>query len=272
LEILNTGTSNIDLRGLYIYDAVRFDFDDSELGTTLAPNARIIIASKKTAFLMRYGSGLPLAGSFSGNLSDSGETITIQAANDAIIRRVSYQDVNGWPAEADGTGASLVLIAPSEFATENAATSWRSSVTNTGNPGTSDALTLAAWMLSAGQSNANTDPDNDGMNNLLEYALGGNPIIADAHLLPKIKFQTYALPNTPGTYAVLEHNLRFATDDLVITWESTNSLTAAWTTDDVVLVSNTRSSPTSNALLHRSPTPVDSHLKKFWRLRVNLRP
>jgi hypothetical protein len=272
LEILNTGTSNIDLRGLYIYDAVRFDFDDSELGTTLAPNARIIIASKKTAFLMRYGSGLPLAGSFSGNLSDSGETITIQAANDAIIRRVSYQDVNGWPAEADGTGASLVLIAPSEFATENAATSWRSSVTKTGNPGTSDALTLAAWMLSAGQSNANTDPDNDGMNNLLEYALGGNPIIADAHLLPKIKFQTYALPNTPGTYAVLEHNLRFATDDLVITWESTNSLTAAWTTDDVVLVSNTRSSPTSNALLHRSPTPVDSHLKKFWRLRVNLRP
>jgi hypothetical protein len=110
------------LGGIYIDDAVQFDFDNSVLGTTLAPGARLLLVTNQSAFEYRYGSSLPVAGTFSGNLSNSGETITLRAADDAIIRLVGYLDTAGWPAEADGAGSSLVAITPAEFSADRTPT------------------------------------------------------------------------------------------------------------------------------------------------------
>ncbi len=67
--------------------------------------------------------------------------------------------------------------------------------------GTSLQLTVAAsgygsWIdtpafgLTAGQKGATQDPENDGMSNLLEFVLNGNPSISDPSILPKLGVTT----------------------------------------------------------------------------------
>jgi outer membrane receptor protein involved in Fe transport len=41
-----------------------------------------------------------------------------------------------------------------------------------------------AFGLTAGQKGENADPDNDGMANLLEFVLNGNPSVSDPSILP----------------------------------------------------------------------------------------
>ena len=271
IEILNTGTSPVDLRGLYIDDAVQFDFDNSLLGTTLASGARLLLVANQSAFEFRYGTHLPVAGAYSGNLSNSGETITLRTADDAIIRQVSYLDTAGWPAEADGAGSSLVPITPADFSADSNADGWRASLTHTGNPGSSDAILFPAWLAAHGQTDPAADPDGDGLSNLLEYALGGSPTSDDQALSLRLSFQDFSADATPVSHPVLTHFQRTAADSVVVLVETAADLTSIWTTDAVML-SRTRNTDGTETLVHRTADPTTTHPQKFWRLRVLLRP
>jgi hypothetical protein len=154
LEILNPSAASVDLRGLFIDDAIQFDFANSLLGTTLEHGGRLLLVANVSAFEFRYGSGLSVAGTYSGNLANSGETITLRATDDSIIRQVAYGDADGWPVAADGAGFSLVAVTPADCSADGQADGWRASLTSTGNPGTSDAILFPAWLASHGQ----TDP------------------------------------------------------------------------------------------------------------------
>jgi hypothetical protein len=264
LEILNTGTTPVDLRGLYIDDAVQFDFINSLLGTTLAPGGRLLLVANQSAFEFRFGSAVAVAGTYSGNLANSGETITLRAADDAIIRQVSYLDTADWPVAADGVGYSLVGITPADFSTDTNADGWRASLTHTGNPGGSDAILFPAWLAAHGQIDPAADPDGDGFSNLLEYAFGGSPTSGDQALGLRLSFQDFNAP-------VLTHFQRTAADSVVVLVESAADLTSSWTPDAVPL-SRSRNSDGTETLVHRAADPTTAHPQKFWRLRVRLRP
>jgi hypothetical protein len=270
LEILNPGGASVDLRGLYIFDALQFDFDNSVLGSTLAPGARLLVVANRSAFEFRYGSGLPVAGSYSGNLANSGETVTLQAADDSIVRQVSYADSGGWPATADGAGDSLVPLNPAEIADDSNPAGWRASLAAAGNPGASDAVLLPAWLVAHGQTDPAADPDHDGWSNLLEYALGGSPERNDGTPGLRLNLADFSVGGATAAYPVLTHLERGGADSVEVVVESAAGLAAAWVADGVPL-SRTRNPDGTVTVVHRAANPAAGATRKFWRLRVRVR-
>jgi hypothetical protein len=84
-------------------------------GTLLPPGGYLVVAKNRAVFLSSYGSSIPLAGEFSGQLQNGGETLWLvkpgaTPAQDMVIDQVTYSDSPPWPTAADGLGGSLQLI------------------------------------------------------------------------------------------------------------------------------------------------------------------
>jgi hypothetical protein len=96
--------------------------------------------------------------------SNGGERITLLAADGQIIKSFTCDDTGFWPAAPDGTGPSLVLIAPQTNPGHSDPLSWRASFSTNGNPSVTDGT---AFTGSAG-----TDTNNNGLDDLVDFALG----------------------------------------------------------------------------------------------------
>ncbi len=105
LEIRNTGTTPLDLTGVRFSSGVDFTLT----ATTLAPGAFGLLVSSAPAFDSKYGAGLPVLGTYTGSLSNSGELIWLQLPKpfDAGIQRFTYNDK--WFPATDGGGSSLTV-------------------------------------------------------------------------------------------------------------------------------------------------------------------
>jgi len=102
IEFKNTGDKAIDLSGLKIDSGIYHRFPEQQL---LYPGEFYVAASKPNNFYLRYGR-YP-SGSFSRNLSNSGEKIVLlDPANQPLIS-FDYYDKSPWPTEPDGLGYSL---------------------------------------------------------------------------------------------------------------------------------------------------------------------
>lgn len=140
MELQNVGSEPIDLSGIRFPDGAPF----GELvldQVTLAPGAYGLLVSNVNAFRERYGNALDesIIGEWSGgNLSNSGETITLLDSAGATIHTFAYGDSAPWPAQADGEGASLVLIDPSSAPEHGNGANWRASSSVNGSPGAED--------------------------------------------------------------------------------------------------------------------------------------
>ena len=55
---------------------IEFDFANASI-TSLAPRDRLLVVEDVAAFEFRYGDDLPVAGSWSGGLSNGGEQLTL---------------------------------------------------------------------------------------------------------------------------------------------------------------------------------------------------
>jgi hypothetical protein len=211
VELLNKSASTIDIHEVSFDRGITFSFSGSAINT-LAPGARVLVVANPTAFDARYGSGLPVAGTYSGTLSNSGETVRIVNGAGVPICEVTYADSAGWPESADGTGHSLVLIDPAAAVSNPA--NWRSSVSN-GAPATSDSVAPFTGIATA-------DTDADGIPALVEHFLGTDDAIPNPlSLIPG---------TTPDGRATLTFTRRIAVDDLTYNVETTTDLAAAWLT------------------------------------------
>ena len=165
LEVMNISGSIIDLTNCRFTTGISFDWAEAPAAArALAPGARMVICENAAAFASRYGAlGATVAGTFSGNLSDGGETLRLLAANGSDIKFFAYDDTAPWPTDAD-SGYSLVLNNPTTNPNHGLASSWRASATKGGKPGQADAAPFAG--------NPTGDTDGDGLPDLLEHALG----------------------------------------------------------------------------------------------------
>ncbi len=89
---------------------------------------------------------------------------------------------------------------------------------------------VAAWADGFGLDGtapgfAAADADGDGVANLLEYVLGGDPTAADAGILPQATF----VDAVDGKYLVLEYKHALAASAIDVGVETTADLAAAWT-------------------------------------------
>jgi hypothetical protein len=102
-------------------------------GTFITNRQFLVIAKNRAGFAARYGLSAFVAGEFSGELQNNGETLTLikSAATsnevELIVDKVRYESTAPWPTNANGTGSSLQLIDPDQ---ENArVANWFSSYT-----------------------------------------------------------------------------------------------------------------------------------------------
>ncbi len=269
VELRNVSTAPVDLTSFAFTSGFDFTFAP---GTIINPGASLIVVQNAAAFTARYGAGKPVAGAWQSTdkLSNGGETIALSyGLVTTPVFSFAYNDnpALNWPVQPDGGGASLVRIAPEDTARNpSLGVNWRSSLAPGGSPGADDRQTFPDWLAARSESGANTDTDNDGLANLVEYALGGNPAVNNsATLLPTAAFQTFTVAGIPGTYAALTFQRSNAADDLTQSVQFSTGLDA-WQTSGVQISSADNGNGTRTEVW-RSASPVQTTDRIFGRVR-----
>lgn len=132
VELYNNTNSDVDVSGWIFSDS-----DDSHKfvlpqGVTMSKKSYLVIFEDKTLFRSEYPNINPAFGESGFGLSGGGELIRVYDASNTLVDMVEYDDVDPWPTEPDGNGATLELINPD---LDNAlATSWKASVSGNGTP------------------------------------------------------------------------------------------------------------------------------------------
>ncbi len=192
VELTNTGATTLNLAGVSFTNGIDFTFP---LGFTLAAGAQCVVAANVDVFTARYGSGTPIAGTFIGNLDNSGETLAITLAPPFDANILSFDYRGNWYAAADGGGGAILLVsnttAISDFKN-------RSSWTSTALGGSPAGLATqappqtgyTAWRNYYGGLIALADEDFDGIDNLMEYSVGTD--------YTKSSTTQYLAPNVPA--------------------------------------------------------------------------
>ena len=138
IELKNISTNiTLPLAGVQFTNGIFFNFSSSGV-TNLAPGAHVLVVKNAAAFMDRYGSGLPIAGQYTGALDNSGERIRIIDSTGEEVLDFRYN--NSWYPTTNGSGSSLVIVdesAPPDSWSDSV--NWRASLEPNGTPGTGSA-------------------------------------------------------------------------------------------------------------------------------------
>jgi hypothetical protein len=278
IEVLNTGTKNVDLQGVYVEGGISYDFTNATTGRVLAPGGRVLVVSNLNAFILRYGTDKPVAGVYTGVLSNASETVTLRTPGDVLLRSVTYLDIGPWPTSADGSGA-LVALYPADATFDNNGLAWRVSGSADGNPGNVDlpaAGSYDAWALGAFTSaqfadpatiDQNADPDGDGRVNFLEYALATQPMVAD---LPLARF-AWSSDDAGTTRPGLKIRRPRDVSNAVYELQAGDDL-SGWTTVATAASETADAGNGIDEVVFRDPGTDGSRPARFLRMKVSQQP
>lgn len=264
VELRNISAGPVDLGGCQFVAGFDYVFPAP---TIVAPGANILVVANLAAFTARYGAGLPVAGAWDPNdrLSNGGEALTLLFGNiTPAIFSFNYDDdaATNWPTLPDGGGASLVKIEP-ENLTRNPGhgINWRSSLAPS--PGGDDRVSFFNW-----QGTINTpDHDGDGLDNLVEYALGADAFSDSSAAIPAGAWQEFDAGAGPATYATLTFQRQTNHEDAAQFVEFGTDL-STWPIPGV-LVSRTETAPGLATEVWRSTTSVEAGARLFGRARFS---
>ena len=224
IELRNIGAQPIDITGCIFTSGVDYSFPT---GTVLNPGDSVVV--NETQFL--NGS----------SLLNGGEEITLRRPGGEIIRSFTYGDQAPWPSAPDGSGPSLVLIAPQTNPDHANPFNWRASTAAGGNPGTSDGVSF--------NGDPTGDDDHNGWTNIVEYSLGPNPMPS---------------PVIVGGLLQLTVPRNFLADNALVSCEfSTDLLT--WVSGGLVAV-------TSTSATYQAPAAMLNAARAYARVRVQYAP
>lgn len=279
IELQNTGSASADLRGAYFSNGIGFTFPTvSNASTLLPPGGRLLLVENLTAFRLRYGTSLDylIAGQYTGALDNNGERLTLKQPDGTLIGDFAWQDSGAWPADADGSGPSLVLINPAAHPDPALPANWRPSTTSAGNPTTSDATTYAAWKTANHITGDSDDTDQDGLTSFEEYVNGTSPTDPSTGLQLQAAAAIYTgfQAPTPGPYLTFTFLRNPAADDISYQIEQSSGLTANdWSAAAVTPVSSVLTgNPWRLQLSYRLNVPYGTGpTRSFYRLRAVLR-
>ena len=132
IELKNVGSRTVGLQTVHFAEGITFTFTGGGV-TSLAPGEYAVVVRDPAAFAQRYGTGVNVAGQFTGALDSDGETLALAHGADSVIVGFTFNDSGDWPGRADGKGATLEIIDPAGDYSDPA--NWRSSVAYGGTPG-----------------------------------------------------------------------------------------------------------------------------------------
>ncbi len=261
LEVQNIGSASADMTGVDFIAGLEFEFPP---GFTLAPGARAVIVKDLGAFNYRY-QGFPasqIAGAFlnDSGLRNSGETLTMRAADGSLIKDFAYDDEEPWATAPDGlTGVSLVLMFGDTNPDHGVAGNWRASATAGGNPGETDLLVFAG--------DPNADQDGDGVLAYVEHALGTSDHDLAERETMKFGVQTIEISGNLDDYFTITFSRDLRAEDVEIVPQVSADM-IDWNAGPVtpVTVSEVTSSGTRVEVTYRLSAPLGSHESLFVRL------
>ncbi len=138
LELKNVSTTTtLNLSNVSLTLGVTFNFSAGTI-TSLAPGDFVLVVCNQAAFTALYGTGLPIAGQYSGGLSGGGEQLQLV---DGVGTILDFDYSDAWYPATDGAGFSLVIV--NDRAASSAwglAEGWRASSSVNGSPGQDDPL------------------------------------------------------------------------------------------------------------------------------------
>lgn len=235
IEIMNVGSEALDLSELRFTKGIEFDFVEGSK-TSIAPGERLVIVADENAFNLRHGfAETPdfVIGEFSKSLSNGGELVKLSFGAGTLVREVEYNDKFPWPVDADGGGASLVLV--DGFGMNGS--DWRPSVEANGSPGADDGMAFSG--------------------DLTEYAL-----LSDLEV---------AMVEIGGDrFIELSYERRVNADDARISLEESADL-AGWGSAAAHKVSEELVEGVRSRVTYRSNAPVVGLAKDFYRLKIELK-
>jgi hypothetical protein len=267
IELLNVSTQNVDLTNCAFTDGIIYSFGaENPSALTLAPAGRAIVVANQAAFLSRNGSNpnVRILGQFSGSLSNSGENITLLAANSSVIANFTYSTVEPWPVDADGPGYSLLLNNPGVSPAYGNGASWRSSALVGGSPGVSNSSAFTGSTFG--------DSDNDGHSDFLEYALG--TAMNNSNSMPATNHAYVVDPvgADPGTYLSFQFTRNLSADGVVVTPQLSSDL-SAWSSAGIVYMSTVNQGDGTALVTCRCATPVTgATARSFMRVLATSTP
>ena len=256
IELMNISDAvTLDLSGVSFTAGVDFTFSN---GTMLAPGETIVVVLNQVAFESVHGTGLNVAGEFENGsrLNNGSDAMKLEDANNSSIHEFTYDDESPWPTGPDGGGFSLVLVNPGSFPDHDDAGSWRESTTVGGNPGGSDAEVFTG--------NPTDDLDGDGLNALVEHALGSSDNVSDPSPL---------CLDLTSTNAQLSFKVNQAAEDVAVTLQQSPDLNTWTTPDDLVFVSRVNNGDGTATLTYESLAGfLSTETRHFFRLKIELLP
>ena len=191
IELINDGPTTLDLGNARFEEGIEFTFP---AGFTLASGARCLVVASQTAFEVRYGTGLLIAGEFQGSLDNGGERLRIEDPVGEEVLDFTYDD-DWFPVPAGQYRSFVTRSNAPAYNAYGAPTTWALSNSQNGTPNGGDTQTarvFEGWrwdhftlaeiptLLVPNTAGALTaDPDGDGMNNFTEFAFGRAPRTAD---------------------------------------------------------------------------------------------
>ena len=144
----------------------------------LNPGECIVVVHNRAAFISRYGTGIRIAGEFSGSLENAGDDLTLLGPMGEPILDFSYDP--SWYPITDGGGFSLVAVDPTARPDAwGQAQNWRPSTASGGSPGSADPPPPPAVLsatLSSGNALRLAWPASSGSFNLYSAASPKAPV------------------------------------------------------------------------------------------------
>jgi len=209
VELKNISTNTtLNLNGVRFTNGIDFRFSGSAI-TSLAPGARVLIVKNIAAFNARYGSGLPVAGQYTGSLDNDGERLRLLDGTNEEVLDFDYDD--DWYPVTDGLGFSLVIV--DEKAEPDAwgqKAQWRPSGNLNGNPAVPDPGVpfIAPILVNEVLSRTDTPPPTDSIE--LFNPTGSDVNIGDWWLSDD--FNTPKKFRIPGGTMISANNYRVFTE------------------------------------------------------------
>ena len=228
IELMNISDQTIQLTGVSFSAGIQYNFEDD---ATLEPMTRIVLRP----------------GEYTGQLDNGGENITLLDANGNIIESFRYNDKSPWPETPDGNGPSLVRIAPKHRLNPGLPFSWRPSVQNNGNPGSSDATYF----------------EGDGHETIFSYSLKESPFKNAS------SYGITQLEDSADFVFIANIEVNLSADDAVYSIEFSSDL-QHW--DEGIFLGNIHSNSSRNTLSWQSKILVnDQNSQQFARVKITIR-
>ena len=112
LELHNFGADPVLLTGWYLRDGNPDNRWNLPSGTVIQPGSYLVIANQLARFSTVYPGVSNAVGQPDFGFSNSGESITLFNASNAVVANMAYTDSLPWQKGADGLGRTLEVINP----------------------------------------------------------------------------------------------------------------------------------------------------------------